>query len=203
MDSTPIAVTRFFRQDSKPTDAPDGARWLTESDGAGNDTASSYFYDAPSETWELDSAVGPSEPTAGTPVPGATWRDTANAVAKQYDGTSFTVLGVTSHQDLQEVQDDDHHTPPQDITNRSLDRFQANGNGTSVVPVGAYLKSITIDGNQGGINGTIHVLDGGNINVSISSGQQTYNNINGFVHMITFDGGGVDIPSCDIVATKP
>jgi len=144
MDSTPVAVTRFFRQDSKPTDAPDGARWLTESDGAGDDTASSYFYDAPSETWELDSAVGPSEPTAGTPVPGATWRDTANAVAKQYDGTEFLPLGVNDHADLSNVTDNQHH--------RALEQYTSGGGGGTV--------TVTGDGNQTVESGTGVVVGG-------------------------------------------
>lgn len=93
MESTPITATRFFRQDSKPTSPPDGATWLTNSDGAGDDTTSRYVFDAASGTWDLESAVGPSEPTAGNPVPGSTWRDTSESAAKQYNGTGFVKLG--------------------------------------------------------------------------------------------------------------
>jgi hypothetical protein len=90
--TTTIATVRFFRQDDPPQSAPDGATWVTPSDGAGNDTSSRYVYDAAAEAWELESAVGPSEPSLGVPVAGATWRDTSNAVAKQYDGAAFVSL---------------------------------------------------------------------------------------------------------------
>lgn len=92
MDSTPITATRFFRQDSKPSSAPDGATWLTNSDGSGDDTTASYVFNAASDTWELESAVGPSEPTDGTPVAGATWRDTSTGTPKQYDGTAYIAI---------------------------------------------------------------------------------------------------------------
>jgi hypothetical protein len=91
-DTTPITATRFFRQDSKPPSAPDGARWVTDSDGSGGDTSSRYIYNADADRWELDSAVGPSEPSLGTPVAGALWRDSSSGAGKQYDGTGFVSL---------------------------------------------------------------------------------------------------------------
>lgn len=93
IDSLTLSPTTFFRQDSKPPSAADGATWLTNSDGSGNDTSSRYVYNAEADQWELNSAVGPSEPTDGTMVAGATWRDTTNGTATQYDGNSFQNLG--------------------------------------------------------------------------------------------------------------
>jgi hypothetical protein len=108
--STPLNPTRFYRQDSKPPSASDGAVWVTNADGAGNDTSSRYVYNAEASRWELDSAVGPSEPDRGVPVAGAVWRDTANGTATQYDGTAFVNLGVTDHANLQNVTADQHFT---------------------------------------------------------------------------------------------
>jgi hypothetical protein len=95
-ETTPINPVRFYRQDSAPPAAPDGATWITESDGAANDTTSRYVRNEAVGRWELESAVGPSEPSLGVPVPGSTWRDTANAKAKQYDGSAFVTLGNTA-----------------------------------------------------------------------------------------------------------
>lgn len=94
--TTPIQPTTFFRQSSAPTGAPDGAVWQNPSDGAGGDTSSRYVYNANAGQWELDSAVGPSEPTDGVNSAGAIWRDTANGVAKQYDGEAFVSLSPTA-----------------------------------------------------------------------------------------------------------
>ena len=106
-----IATVRFFRQDDAPPSAPDGATWVTDSDGAGNDTASRYIYDASQARWELDSAVGPSEPSLGEPVAGATWRDTSTGTPKQYDGTGFVPTTVSDHDGLDGVRVDQHYTP--------------------------------------------------------------------------------------------
>lgn len=87
----------FYRQDDAPTGAIEGAEWVTEVDGSGNDTVSRYHYNAGDDVWELDSAVGASEPTLGTPVAGATWRDTTGeGTPKQYDGTAFVSLGKSA-----------------------------------------------------------------------------------------------------------
>jgi hypothetical protein len=111
-ETTPINPVRFYRQDSEPPAAPDGATWITESDGAGGDTTSRYIRNGTAGRWELESSVGPSEPTLGVPVPGSTWRDTANANAKQYDGAAFVNLGVTDHANLTNVTSGQHHTRP-------------------------------------------------------------------------------------------
>lgn len=103
IDSFPLTPTTFYRQDTAPPDAVDGATWLTNSDGSENDTTSRYQYNADADQWELNSAVGPSEPDRGTPVPGATWRDTANGNAKQYDGSEFVNLGVTDYNNLDNI----------------------------------------------------------------------------------------------------
>lgn len=91
-NTTPITATRFFRQPTEPPAAADGATWVTDSDGSGGDTSSRYTYNAAADRWELDSAVGPSKPTLGTPVAGALWRDTTTGLGKQYDGVDFVSL---------------------------------------------------------------------------------------------------------------
>lgn len=82
----------FIRQDEQPDVTVDGSEWVTDADGSGNDTSSRYQYSADADRWELNSAVGPSEPSLGTPVAGATWRDTSVGSAKQYDGASFVSI---------------------------------------------------------------------------------------------------------------
>lgn len=119
--TTTIATVRFFRQDDKPPSAPDGATWVTPVDGAGNDTSSRYNYDAAAERWELDSAVGPSEPSLGVPVAGATWRDTANGTANQYDGAKFVNLGVTNHANLENVTPGQHFHPRTEIASIQME----------------------------------------------------------------------------------
>lgn len=109
-ETTVINPVRFYRQPSEPPDAADGSTWVTDSDGSGNDTASRYVYNAEEARWELESAVGPSEPDSGTPVAGSTWRDTSNGTATQFDGSEFVNLGVTDHSNLQNVTESQHHT---------------------------------------------------------------------------------------------
>lgn len=152
-ESTPLNPTRFYRQPDAPPTASDGAVWVTNADGAGSDTSSRYTYNADAAAWELDSAVGPSEPTLGTPVPGAVWRDTANGTATQYDGSSFVNLGVTDHANLDNITSSDHHTRPTntDFNSKTVTRsgtipappFDQDSNGYPV-PIGAYVESIDL-----------------------------------------------------------
>jgi len=142
IDSFPLTPTTFYRQPTAPNDAIDGATWLTNSDGSGSDTSSRYQYNADADRWELNSSVGPSEPTLGTPVPGATWRDTSSGNATQYDGDAFVSLGVTDHAKLDNVTASQHHTRPNNTGNTTVVRSGKTVNeselGVSDFPLLAY-----------------------------------------------------------------
>lgn len=127
--TTTIAAVRFYRQPTKPPDAADGATWVTDSDGAGDDTTGRYIYNADADRWELDSAVGPSEPTAGTPVTGALWRDTSDGSGKQYDGTAFVTLSPNQTQS---------GTAAELVKIDESGQFTVPANGSATTTIGPY-----------------------------------------------------------------
>lgn len=128
MDSTPITQQTFYRQDSAPSGVPDGSVWVTDADGSGDDTNARYVFNAAADRWELDSAVGPSEPSLGTPVAGALWRDTSNGSGKQYDGTAFVTLSPS--QTLAETRGAISVTTEKDVTLSGYETFHVKRPGT-------------------------------------------------------------------------
>lgn len=98
INSTPIQATTFFRQEERPTGAPDGAVWVNPSDGAGGGTVGRYTYKAEADEFRLTSAVGPDRPDSGVIPPGATWRDTSTGQGKQFDGSQFVSVGKSDAQ---------------------------------------------------------------------------------------------------------
>lgn len=107
MSSRPIRQRTFARQTAEPGSPADGFLWINPAGGANGNNSERYYWNADTDVWELDSAVGPDSPLH--PVSGATWRDTAAAESKQYDGAAWVLMGVTDHTGLTGVTASNHH----------------------------------------------------------------------------------------------
>lgn len=125
MSSRPIRQRTFARQATEPGRPVDGFLWVnTQGGNLGNNTER-YYWNSDTDSWELESAVGPDTPLYA--VSGSTWRDTANSTANQYDGAAWQPMGVTDHANLTGVTAAQHHAPVTTDAENATRLGQAHG----------------------------------------------------------------------------